>query len=120
MPEPQTESIISKQRGRRQNREHDSLQRKVGEAIDRNRPNPGGAKKSLLEKLSLVRPRVYRLKGYTTVRKVNRKIRAKRAQKRLRNFILFILAVLAAAYLMIRYQPFRDLREFFRIIGIDS
>ncbi|NCA97824.1 MAG: hypothetical protein EOM08_00675 [Clostridia bacterium] len=62
--------------------------------------------------------RVYRLKGYTTVAKINRKRQSERQQRFLRRILLILFAVLLAILLMNVYNPIQDLSEWYRIIGI--
>ncbi len=62
--------------------------------------------------------RVYRLKGYTTVAKINRKRQAERQQRLLRRLLFFFFALLLAVLLANIYNPIQDLSEWYRIIGI--
>lgn len=62
--------------------------------------------------------RVYRLKGYTTVAKINRKRQSERQQRFLRRILLILFAFLAAILLINLYNPVRDLSEWYRIIGV--
>ena len=66
------------------------------------------------------RERVYRLKGYTTVAKVNRKRQSENRQRLLRRFLIVIIAFLAIILLFQIYNPFKDMTEWYRILGIDS
>ena len=66
------------------------------------------------------RERVYRLKGYTTVAKVNRKRHAERQQRFLRKFLFVIIAVLILVVLFTALNPFKDMSEFKKILGIES
>ena len=63
--------------------------------------------------------RVYRLKGYTTVAKINRKRQSERQQRFLRRVLLILFALLLAILLMNVYNPIQDLSEWYRIIGIN-
>ena len=101
------------------NRKTDVVQRRVAIALERKLPGYDGKKHfSLRLYLPVGRPRVYRLKGYTTLRKVNRKLRAGRAQRSLWKVLFVALVVLAAAYFLLRINPFQDMTEIFRMIGI--
>ncbi len=62
--------------------------------------------------------RVYRLKGYTTVAKINRKRQSERQQRFLRRALLILFAVLLAILLLNVYNPIQDLSEWYRIIGV--
>jgi len=62
--------------------------------------------------------RVYRLKGYTTVAKINRKRQSERQQRFLRRVLLILFAILLAILLMNIYNPIQDLSEWYRIIGV--
>ncbi|MDD2456952.1 MAG: hypothetical protein PHQ83_00405 [Eubacteriales bacterium] len=62
--------------------------------------------------------RVYRLKGYTTVAKINRKRQSERQQRFLRRILLILFAVLLAILLLNVYNPIQDLSEWYRIIGV--
>jgi hypothetical protein len=64
------------------------------------------------------REKVYRLKGYTTVAKVNRRRQSERQQRFLRRVMVIIIVVLILVLLFNLYNPFRDLHEWYRIIGI--
>lgn len=64
------------------------------------------------------KPRVYKLRGYTTTSRVDKKVRAEQNQRLLRNFLVAAVFVLLIAILLIIYNPLKDLREFFRMIGI--
>ncbi len=62
--------------------------------------------------------RVYRLKGYTTVAKINRKRQSERQQRFLRRILLILFAFLLVILLANVYNPIRDFTEWYRIIGI--
>jgi hypothetical protein len=62
--------------------------------------------------------RVYRLKGYTTVAKINRKRQSERQQRFLRRLLLILFAVLLAILLLNVYNPIQNLSEWYRIIGV--
>lgn len=62
--------------------------------------------------------KVYRLRGYTTTAKVDKKIRTEQNQRMLRNILVAAIFVLILAVLLIVFNPFKDLREIFRMIGI--
>lgn len=64
--------------------------------------------------------RVYRLKGYTTVDKINRKRNSEIKQRFLRRVLVIIVSVLIVIILFNIYNPFRDLSEMFRILGLDQ
>lgn len=66
------------------------------------------------------RERVYRLKGYTTVAKVNRKRQSEKKQRLLRRVLIGIIAILTLVILFQIYNPFKDLSEWYRILGFDS
>lgn len=62
--------------------------------------------------------RVYRLKGYTTVAKINRKRQSERQQRFLRRILFILFAFLLVILLANVYNPIRDFTEWYRIIGI--
>jgi hypothetical protein len=62
--------------------------------------------------------RVYRLKGYTTVAKINRKRQSERQQRFLRRVLLILFAFLLVILLANVYNPIKDFTEWYRIIGI--
>ena len=66
------------------------------------------------------RQKVYRLKGYTTVAKVNRKRQSERQQRLLRRALLFVVFILAIVLLYNLYNPFKNIAEWYRFIGISS
>ncbi|MHB1452567.1 MAG: hypothetical protein ACYCYM_01255 [Saccharofermentanales bacterium] len=64
------------------------------------------------------KPRVYKLRGYTTTSRVDKKVRSEQNQRLLRNFLVAAVFVLIIAILLIIFNPLKDLRELFRMIGI--
>ncbi len=64
--------------------------------------------------------RVYRLKGYTTVAKINRKRQSERQQRFLRRLLIGIVFILLLILIFNLYNPVRDLTEWYRIIGIED
>ena len=62
--------------------------------------------------------RVYRLKGYTTVAKINRKRQSERQQRFLRRVLLVLFGFLLAILLANVYNPIKDFSEWYRIIGV--
>ena len=64
--------------------------------------------------------RVYRLKGYTTVDKINRKRNSEIKQRFLRRILVIIVSILIIIILFNIYNPFKDLSEMFRILGLDQ
>ena len=64
--------------------------------------------------------RIYRLKGYTTVDKINRKFAQERYQRTLRNTLTFIMIVILLVILFVIYNPFTDVGELKKITGEDS
>jgi len=66
------------------------------------------------------RQKVYRLKGYTTVAKVNRKRQAERQQRLLRRALLFVIVIIAVILMYNYINPFKNIAEFYRFIGISS
>ncbi len=100
-------------------RRDDVLQRRVALRLARNLPEIDGEKRfSLRLYLPVGRPRVYRLRGYTTLKKVNRKLTAGRAQRGLWRLLIFALVLLTVAYFLLQLNPFTNLPEIFRMIGI--
>ena len=112
---PKTPSLAVRWKRRRD----DVLQRRVAIQMARKLPGIDGTHRfSLRLYLPFGRPRVYRLRGYTTLKKVNRKLQASRAQRALWRLLIVALIVLVAAYLLLKLNPFTDLPEIFRMIGI--
>lgn len=64
--------------------------------------------------------RIYRLKGYTTVDKVNRKYQQQKFQRTLRNLLTTIMIIIVLVILFILYNPFKDKAEWKKITGMDS
>lgn len=64
------------------------------------------------------KPKVYRLRGYTTISRVDKKIRAEQNQRLLRNVLVAAIFAMILAILLIIFNPFRDLREILRMIGL--
>lgn len=66
------------------------------------------------------RERVYRLKGYTTIAKVNRKRQSEERQRLLRRLLIGIIAILTLFLLFQIYNPVKDLSEWYRVLGVKS
>ncbi len=66
------------------------------------------------------RQRVYRLQGYTTVSKINRRRQSEKRQRLLRELIIMIMLVVVLILLFQVFNPFKDMSEWYRIIGIDD
>lgn len=64
--------------------------------------------------------RIYRLKGYTTVAKVNRQFHQERRQRTLRNILTALMIVILLLILFAVYNPLKDLDEWKRVWGQDS
>jgi len=64
------------------------------------------------------KPRVYKLRGYTTTSRVDKKVSAEQNQRLIRNFLVAAVFVLIIAILLIIYNPLKDIKELFRMIGI--
>jgi hypothetical protein len=79
---------------------------------------PAPAKKRVKPIRRHGREKVYRLKGYTTVAKVNRRRQSERQQRFLRRLMIIIIVVLIFVLLFNLYNPFKDLHEWYRIIGV--
>lgn len=63
------------------------------------------------------KPKVYRLRGYTTTSRVDKKVRSEQNQRTLRNILVAAICALVLVILLIIFNPFKDLREIFRIFG---
>ncbi|MFA6736604.1 MAG: hypothetical protein WCR87_06780 [Saccharofermentanales bacterium] len=77
--------------------------------------------RKLIEKLKRIfsaKPRVYKLRGYTTVSRVDKKINREQTHRLLRNFLVAAVFVLVIAILLLIFNPLKDIKEFFRMIGI--
>ena len=66
------------------------------------------------------RQKVYRLKGYTTVAKINRKRQSERQQRFLRRLMIGIILILVLILLFYLYNPIKNIDEWYRILGIDK
>ena len=75
-------------------------------------------KKLSIRKIKLRRPKIYKLRGYTTASRVNKKIRGEQTRRVLRNFLFAAVFVLIIAILLIIFNPLKDIKELFRMIGI--
>lgn len=64
------------------------------------------------------REKVYRLKGYTTIAKVNRRRQSERQQRFLRRLMIGIIVLLLVVLVYNLYNPFTNLGEWYRIIGV--
>jgi hypothetical protein len=63
-------------------------------------------------------PKVYKLRGYTTTSRIDKKVRKEQNQRLLRNILVAAVIALVLAIFILLFNPFKDLREIFRIIGI--
>jgi hypothetical protein len=64
--------------------------------------------------------RIFRLKGYTTVDKINRKFQQERNQRTLRSLLTFLMILIFLVILFAIYNPFTNLEEMRKISGDDS
>jgi len=64
--------------------------------------------------------KLYRLKGYTTVDKVNRMYQHQKYQRTLRNLLTSIMIAIALIILFVLHNPFKDTQEWKKITGMDS
>jgi len=64
------------------------------------------------------KPRVYMLRGYTTTSRVNKKYNSEQNQRLLRNILVGAIFALLISLFLILFNPFRDIKEIFRILGI--
>lgn len=64
------------------------------------------------------KPKVYLLRGYTTTARVDKKVFAEQNQRIFRNILVAAVFILILAVLLIIFNPFKDLREIFRILGL--
>ena len=64
------------------------------------------------------RQKVYRLKGYTTVAKINHKRQSEQQQRFLRHILVVLISILLLFLLFQLYNPIKDLSEWYRIIGV--
>ncbi len=72
-----------------------------------------------LKKIKFKRkPRVYMLRGYTTISRVEKKYNSEQNQRLLRNVLVGAIFALLISLLLILFNPFKDIKEIFRILGI--
>lgn len=64
--------------------------------------------------------RIYRLKSYTTVGKINRKFTQDKQQRLLRNVLAFVLLIVVLVILIVVYNPIQDVVDFRKMLGLDS
>ena len=64
--------------------------------------------------------RIYELKGYTTIGKINRKYQTERQQYLLRKILATIVTIIMLILLFALYNPFKDTQELRRAFGIDN
>lgn len=83
------------------------------------RENRKSQKKTLAVKQT-DRERVYKLRGYTTMEKVNAKRGAQRRFKFVQRAFITLLCVGALCYVAFKNNPFTDIDELLRIIGIQQ
>ena len=65
------------------------------------------------------KPKIYRLKGYSTVTRINKKFRVERYQRRMRSVLVIAFVILLLTLFLIWTKPFQDLSEYFRMFGIE-
>jgi len=68
--------------------------------------------------INIRKPKVYKLRGYTTISRVDKKIKSEQNQRLLRNILVGAIFALLIALFLIIFNPLKDLREIFRIVGI--
>ncbi len=119
MPTVRTPNLPQPGAGPFRNRRNDIDQRRIAMRIARGLPGVDGKTRfSLRLWLPLGRPRVYRLKGYATLKNVRRKLLAGRTQRFLWRLLIVAVLLIAVAYLLLRLNPFENLPEIFRMLGI--
>ncbi len=64
------------------------------------------------------KPRIYKLRGYTTTSRVDRKVSREQNKRLIRNFLIGAIFILVIAILLLIFNPLKDLQELFRMIGI--
>lgn len=64
--------------------------------------------------------KIYRLKGYTTVDKINRRFQQERSQRTLRHILTFLMVVILLIILIALYNPITNLDEIKKISGGQS
>ena len=64
--------------------------------------------------------KIYRLKGYTTIDKVNRMYQQQKIQRTLRNLLTSIMIIIALIILFALYNPFKDTAEWKKITGMKN
>lgn len=64
--------------------------------------------------------KIYRLKGYTTVDKINRRFQQERNQRTLRQILTFLMVVILMIILFALYNPITNLDEIKKISGDQS
>ncbi|HHT45542.1 MAG TPA: hypothetical protein GXZ89_08645 [Fastidiosipila sp.] len=64
--------------------------------------------------------RIYHLKSYTTVGKINRKFAQDKQQRWLRNVLAFVMLIVILIILFVAYNPVRDIIDFRKMLGLDS
>lgn len=64
--------------------------------------------------------RIYHLKSYTTVGKINRKFAQDKQQRWLRNVLAFVMLIVILIILFVVYNPVRDIIDFRKMLGLDS
>lgn len=64
--------------------------------------------------------RIYRLKSYTTVGKINRKFAQDKQQRWLRNVLALVMLVVILIVLFVIYNPVKDILDVRKMLGLDS
>lgn len=64
--------------------------------------------------------RIYRLKGYTTVDKINRKFQQERNQRTLRHLLTLLMIIILLVVIFAIYNPFTNMEELKKISGENS
>lgn len=64
--------------------------------------------------------RVYRVKGYTTQAKIQRKFNQEKQQRFLRNLLMVILFIVVVVILFVIYNPVKDIIDVRKMLGMDS
>lgn len=64
--------------------------------------------------------RIYHLKSYTTVGKINRKFHQDKRQQLLRNILALVMLIVILVIIFVVYNPIRDIVDVRKMLGINS
>ena len=64
------------------------------------------------------KPKIYKLRGFTTTSRVDKKVSREQTHRFIRNFLVAAVFILIISILLLIFNPLKDIKELFRMIGL--